>query len=207
MDKQTLRKTLIEQRDRIPVAEAEAAAAAAAEELFRAFFYRKARSIFVFVSVGNEPGTSPIIMRALADGKKVCVPRTSAGRRMEAVPVENEAAFEKAYTDWPRSYGIPEPPAHIPAADPETLDLVIVPSLAVDRQGYRIGYGGGYYDTFIAKFADFGIREKESTDPKNRPVFAALQYDAFLLDDPLPREPHDMQVNVIVTEKGILALN
>ena len=298
MDKKTLRKNLIERRERIPAAEAEAAAAAAAEKLFATFFYYKARTLFVFISVGNEPDTAPIIMRALADGKtvcvprtsagrrleavpieadgktvcvprtsarrhleampieadgkkacvprtsagrrleavpieadgkKACVPRTSAGRRLEAVPIEGEAAFAKAFADWPRSYGIPEPPAHIPAVNPAALDLVIVPSLAVDRRGYRIGYGGGYYDEFIAGFgatrkqdrfglrpggcydtfaASIGAQEKRSSRfPKNRPVFAALQYGEFLLGDPLPREPHDMPVDVIVTENGLLAPN
>ena len=198
MDKRELRKIIIEGRERLPEAEVRAAGEAIAEALLSSDFYREAQSLFVYISVGREPDTAPVILKALANGKTVCVPRTAPDRNMDAVPLKNAEDLRKAQTDWPRFYGIPEPPPEMPACAPAelaALSLVIVPSLAVDMQGYRLGYGGGYYDRFISRFPE---------TKKDRPLFAAIQYAAFLKNVPLPRDPHDRPVDAIITEAGII---
>ena len=85
------------------------------------------------------------------------------------------------------NYGIPEPPAENPCYSGESA-LCVVPALSYDRLGHRIGYGGGYYDRFLSTFTGescgFVYRE--------------------LLAPALPREPHDMAVSYIITEKEVL---
>jgi len=188
-DKQALREIITERRKLIPEAEAKAAGEAIISLLCGEAFWREANSVFCFLSVDGEPDTSPIIGRALAEKKTVCVPRTSPNRVMEAVPVADLCA-----RGWPLSFGIPEPPASYPAVDAATLDLVIVPSLAVDRQGNRLGHGGGYYDSFIARFKN----------ARKRPLFAAIQFAAFVQSEALPNEYYDMRVDMILTENEII---
>ena len=195
-DKKILRKQILEQRGQIPAEIARAASDAIAKTLFSAPFYHSAESVFTYVSLANEPDTAPIIRRALADGKIVSLPRTKPGREMDVVPLESESAFRQAFSDWPRVYGIPEQPPEIPAIDPSKLDLVIVPSLVLDTDGYRLGYGGSYYDRFIARF---------DIQKKDRPLFVAIQYDMFILDkEAFAREPHDKSVDLIITEKRVI---
>jgi len=193
-EKKTLRKTYIDARESIPSNEAEAADAAIASVVLGAGFYEDAKSIFVFISVEGEVDTTPVIHKAFEDGKSVLVPRTAEGRTMEAVYVDAEEYLAKARTEWPRCFNIPEPPAALPAANISDIDLVIVPSLALDPWGYRLGYGGGYYDHFI----------KAARETKKRPVFAAVQRACFVRDEALPREPYDEPVDIIVTENGIV---
>ena len=188
-DKQSLREIITERRKLITETEAKAAGEAIISLLSGEVFWREASSVFCFLSVGGEPDTSPIIGMALAEKKTVCAPRTSPNRVMEAVPVT-----DLCIEGWPLSFGIPEPPASYPAADPAGLDLVIVPSLAVDRFGNRLGHGGGYYDRFIARF---------NNAPK-RPLFAAIQFAEFVHSEELPYEDYDMRVDMILTEKEII---
>ena len=183
-------------RGELSADEVRAKSEAIAGLIFEAPFYREARSIFCFVSVEGEADTAPIIQRALEEGKRVCVPRTAPGRGMDAVPVSLES-FARAGEDWPHYYGIPEPPASFPAMeDPRALDLVFVPSLAVDMEGYRLGHGGGYYDRFISLFQN----------SKTRPLFVAIQFADLLFARRLPREVHDMAVDVIVTDTGTVTV-
>jgi len=192
MDKRDLRKLFLERRAQVSAIEATMAGEAMASLLSGEPCWREARSVFCFLSVAGEPDTAPIILRALAEGKTACVPRTAADRAMEAVPI---IALSRLTEGWPLSYGIPEPPASYPAMDAAGLDLVIVPSLAVDIWGYRLGHGGGYYDRFIARFQN----------EQKRPLFSAIQFARFVQHEALPREDYDMKVDVILTENEIIA--
>jgi len=194
IEKKALRKSLTEKREGFPAETARREDEAIASQLALSEFYRNARSIFVYIGVEGEVDTERIIKTAFADGKTVCVPRTKKDRVMEAVPVSEDEFFLRARTEWPRSFGIPEPPPYLPSANASEPMLVIVPSLALDRFGYRLGYGGGYYDRFLS----------DARALKAPLVFAAVQRSAFILEKTLPRETYDMPVDVIVTENGII---
>jgi len=193
-EKKTLREKYMAARERLSDAEARGSDASIASFIFGADFYREAGSVFVYIGVGREVDTMPIISRAFADGKTVLFPRTGKDRVLQAVPVGEEVLLEPAFAGWPRAFGIPEPPETLEGARGRGPDLVIAPSLVLDRFGYRLGYGGGFYDSYIQK----------AREQKNRPVVAAVQRSLFVLDDPLPREPYDMAVDLIVTENGIV---
>lgn len=184
----------MEQRNSIPAEKTRAADKSIAEAFLGSAYYREAKCLFVYISVGSEPDTSAIIRQALSDEKTVCVPRTHKTGLMDAVPLKTLAGYEQAFKGWPLSFGIPEPPQGMPAADHKSIDLVVVPSLAADRAGYRIGYGGGYYDRFAARFRG----------EKKRPLFVAIQRAEFVHNNTLPRETHDIPADIIVTETGII---
>lgn len=98
-------------------------------------------------------------------------------------------AISDLYQLQPGAYGIPEPPADLPIIPPEQIDLCLAPCLAADRNGFRLGYGGGYYDRFFARMS--GVR-------------AALCAADRLLEEPLPQEPTDLPCHLIFTETEVL---
>jgi 5-formyltetrahydrofolate cyclo-ligase len=192
MDKNKLRDIFLNERKLIPEKEISAKSEAITELILNSAFFGDADKIFCFISVKGEPDTSKIILKALSQGKKVFIPRTKPGRIMGAVPID-EKAYRNISVDWPLVYGIPEPPSSLGQTDNAEFDLVLVPSVAVDIYGYRLGHGGGYYDAYIAK----------SEETRKRPVFIAVQFSEFFCNESLPREAHDMRVDLIASEKGI----
>lgn len=88
------------------------------------------------------------------------------------------------------SWGIPEPKSTAPRVEPGALDMVLVPMLAFDRQGHRIGYGGGYYDRFLAQLKPDCLR-------------VGLCFDLGLSESPLPSKPYDITLNCVVTESVV----
>ena len=112
-------------------------------KLFReSELYQNARSIYGYLPYNQEVRTVEMLQQAIADGKRVAVPKCY-GDEMRFIWMDDLAQVEKGFA------GIPEPVADEPLADDPTA-LVLMPGLAFDPQGHRIGYGGGYYDKFLA---------------------------------------------------------
>ncbi len=105
--------------------------------------YRQTRTIYGYMPYNQEVRTVPMLEQALADGKRVAVPKCYEDE-MRFIYLDDLTQVEKGYA------GIPEPIADGPVANDETA-LVLMPGLAFDPQGHRIGYGGGFYDRFLAK--------------------------------------------------------
>ena len=152
------------------------------EELTQAFLVlpevAQADTILVFYGVGREPDTRPAIRALLERGKRVALPKCLPGRRMQARAV---SGLDKL---TPGPFRIPEPGEDCPVVDREEIGLILVPAVAYDRRGYRLGQGGGYYDRCLAGY-------------QGRTV--GLCRDV-LLQDRLPAEPHDLGVEVVLTE-------
>ena len=117
------------------------------QELCRLFLeseaYRNAKSIYGYLPYNQEVRTVPLLEQALKDGKLVAVPKVY-GDEMEFIVLTDLNQVAKGYA------GIPEPIADEPIANDPTA-LVLMPGMAFDPQGHRIGYGGGYYDKFLAR--------------------------------------------------------
>lgn len=144
--------------------------------------YRTAAVIFAYVSVGHEPDTRALIYESLAAGKQVCVPFCFAKGIMEAREI-------KALDDLQNGkYGIPEPGGNCPIVPPGQIDLVVAPCVCADREGYRLGYGGGFYDRWLEK---------------SRARTSVLCY-AEMVVDAVPREAHDISVEMVITEHGAM---
>lgn len=112
-------------------------------ELFRqSEAYRNADTVYGYLPYNQEVRTIPILEQAMKDGKRIAVPKVS-GDEMKFIYMTDLSQVAKGYA------GIPEPIADGPVADDETA-LVLMPGLAFDTDGHRIGYGGGFYDKFLA---------------------------------------------------------
>lgn len=105
--------------------------------------YKDAANIFVYVSYKSEVDTHKIISKAIVDGKRVFVPKVISNEEgMEALEIKGLHDFKKG------SYGILEPMGS-DYVKPQIIDLILVPGLAFDKKGGRIGYGGGFYDRYM----------------------------------------------------------
>lgn len=135
------------------------------------------RTFFVYLSYSLETPTDGLIERLIADGQAVCCPRVE-GVEMSAVEYGEDFSLSER--------GIREP---IGKTYDGAIDVIVLPLLAVDERGARLGYGGGYYDRFL------------KAHPKAKRI--AFCYD-FQIVREVPTELHDEKVDVIVTDKRVL---
>lgn len=143
--------------------------------------WRAAETVFAYVSVGHEIDTRALIGAALAQGKRVYAPRCVGRGVMEA------RLLRGLHELRPAAFGLLEPTESAPAIAPEAIDVLLVPCLAADRDGYRLGYGSGYYDRFLAKAQGMSI----------------CLCRARALMPSVPRDAHDAPVDFVITETEI----
>lgn len=175
MDKKTLRREIREKK-RAMTEEEIVTASARLGELFRACpQYQNAKTIYGYLPYNQEVRTVPMLEQAMKDGKRVAVPKCY-GDEMRFLYMDDLYKVEKGYA------GIPEPIADAPVADDPTA-LVLMPGMAFTKDGKRMGYGGGFYDKFLAK------------EPHHPTV--ALCY-AFQMVDDLPTEDYDIPVDCVL---------
>ena len=142
MDKKLLRKTIREHKQAMTLAQIEEKSRILGEKFAASDAYKAAKTIYGYLPYNQEVRTVPMLERALLDGKRVAVPKVYGGE-MRFIYLDDLSQVENGYA------GIPEPIADGPLADDPTA-LVLMPGLAFDPQGHRIGYGGGFYDRFLA---------------------------------------------------------
>lgn len=172
MDKRALRRIIGEKKRAMTAREIEKKSERLAELLFESAAYREAKSLYAYIAFNQEVRTRPIIARAWADGKRVAVPKVADGA-MRFIWLDG---FDRLAEGC---FGVEEPVDDAPVADDATA-LVLVPGLAFDAYGHRVGYGGGYYDRWL------------DAHPGHPTV--ALLYD-FQLVDKLETEEHDIAVD------------
>ena len=142
--------------------------------------FQNAKTVLTFYPVGSEPAILPIAEAALTLGKRVAFPLCHPeGPFMTFHSVDSLDALTNG------SYGIPEPDGISPAVSELEDAICIVPALAFDENGYRLGYGKGYYDRFLSSFDGVSV---------------GLVFSSLLLCD-LPRDEYDEKVDIIITEK------
>lgn len=181
--KQTIRKKHLEKRKLITKDSLKQKSGKIARFLFKTKEFWNAKTIMAFVSIKNEPETHGIIEEALRQNKKVCVPLTDFSRN-EITPVEINGFNELEE----KKFGLLEPKnaeKKIPVAE---IDLVLVPGIAFDCCGNRIGYGKGFFDRFLEKTGAAKI---------------GLCFEQHL-EKELPVEAHDKKMDKIITEKRVL---
>lgn len=142
MDKKTLRQEIRQQKRAMTPEEIDRASARLGELFIDSELYRQAKTIYGYLPYNQEVRTVPMLQQALRDGKRVAVPKVY-GEEMKFIYLEDFSRVEKGYA------GIPEPMDDEPVAEDRTA-LVLMPGLAFDPAGHRIGYGGGFYDKFLA---------------------------------------------------------
>ena len=143
--KSELRKQVLQEMKALPLEQKQFIDQALTERLLQHPFYQEAKVIASYLSFPHEFQTQELIEQALKDGKKVLIPKTYPKGRMDFV-VYNPQQLVKT------SFGLLEPQGDLEVVDASQIDLIHVPGLAFTREGYRIGYGGGYYDRYLKHF-------------------------------------------------------
>lgn len=181
-DKTLLRKKYTALRDSLDSEYREACDNSIAQFLFLSEEYSFAKEIFVYVSARSEVDTFAVINRALADGKKVAVPHCRDGlMNFYYIGSTDELVCSQ--------FGIPTVDVNKAViAVPCDETLCVVPALSFDREGNRLGYGGGYYDRFLAL---------------NKVKTAGLCREVSVADS-LPAEKYDVKIDCVITEKSVI---
>jgi 5-formyltetrahydrofolate cyclo-ligase len=146
--------------------------------------FKAAQSVLLYAAFRSELPTDELIWVALGMGKKVLVPKVdTSNRTLSKHVIECLSELEVGYQ------GIPEPRTDT-CWKVEDIELIVIPGLAFDTQGHRIGYGGGYYDRLLPRV-------------KGRRPIVALAFEEQLFDY-VPTEAHDITVDVIITDKRVI---
>lgn len=155
-------------------------------------------TVFSYLSFGHELDTSYLIQHCLRAGDTVVVPRVASKTALQLHELHSN---QKLVVN---KMGISEPEPNSPILPPARyhgIDLVIVPGLAYDVTGGRIGYGGGYYDRFIAQLYRDAEGEDAGVDAKH-PLLVSLLFKEQLINE-VPLAPHDFKVNMLITSEKV----
>jgi len=175
MDKKELRKKIREQKRAMREEQIVSASVRLGELFLDCPQYKEAKTIYGYLPYNQEVRTVPMLEQAMKDGKRVAVPKCY-GDEMRFIYMDDLSKVEKGYAN------IPEPIADEPVADDKTA-LVLMPGMAFTKDGKRMGYGGGFYDKFLA------------AEPEHPTV--ALCY-AFQMVEDLPTEEYDIPVDCVL---------
>lgn len=174
--KRRLRKTMLEQRDKMPYTERKTYSEKICENLWDLILKKKVRVIHSYLTMGSEVNVLPLLQKALDHGLTVTVPKTLRKRQMQNLKLNTLKDMEAGiFNTYHPKNGTPYTGSY---------DLIIVAGLAFDTKGFRVGYGGGYYDTFLAD--------------QDAALKVGVCYP-FQIIDSLPHEDHDIQVNILVS--------
>lgn len=155
------------------------------DRLIASITYRHSNEILLYASMGSEIDTWRIMESALKAGKKVAFPLCFPDNTMKYYYVESKDDLEEG------SFGILEPKKGLTEYVPTTLSLCVVPAIVFDKEGYRIGYGKGFYDRFLSKFP--GVK-------------VGLVYSSMIVPK-VPRGRYDKHVDIVISERGVNAVN
>ena len=186
LSKKELRSAMYDRLHRLTEAEKISASAAVCARLMALPAYNRARRIMAFLNMPDEVSLDALIAQAIADGKEVYVPVCVSRTAIEAARLDS---LEQAVVG---AYGIrtaPEDSLHIAASD---LDVILVPGLAFDEKGGRLGHGAAYYDRFLAG--------------KGKASAIAVAWDVQMVPE-VPMEAHDVIMTEVVTDQRHLVLH
>jgi len=190
-NKEILRKKWMKKRKKVAKKEGDIKSKIISKKILSLKEIKELKNIMIYVSYRSEVSTNKLIISLLNNNKRIFAPYCIKDeKRMEVVEIENpDQDLEKG------AYGIKEPAKRIRnnKIDPKNLDIVVVPAVAFSKSGYRVGYGGGYYDRFLERLA-------------NKTITIGINYEEMLFDT-VPKEDHDLAVDMVVTDKRLLRIN
>lgn len=185
--KNQLRKQYKQIRQQLTIEQVEKNSYAIAKQLFETDFWKQSNTVMLYLSFQNEVMTDLIYTRGWQDGKTMLTPICSPTNGIMTMSVLS--SFDQLVLN---RYGIrelPEPLQQIVA--PETIDLCLIPGIAFDRYGNRLGFGSGYYDRYLAKVS--------STVPR-----IALLHSCQISEEKLPTNQFDLPMQYMLTEHGLV---
>lgn len=178
--KSELRKQVLQDMKAIPREQKQAMDQVLTERFLKHPFYQEARVIATYLSFPQEFQTQELIDQALKDGKKVLIPKTYPKGRMDFVVYDAQQLVKT-------SFGLLEPQGNLEVVAASQIDLIHVPGLAFTTKGYRIGYGGGYYDRYLEHFTGHTLS-----------TVYPCQIQDFMPED------HDIPVQEVLIDEGNL---
>lgn len=185
MEKQLLRTTQLNKRNALNFLDVQGKSHEATQRLITLPAYKKAKTVFTYLAYKNELNTNALIQNAWQQGKTIVVPICQ--KKDKTLLLSRLNSFNDLVVG---NYNIFEPKqTHIDPISTDELDLVILPGLAFDLEGNRLGYGGGFIDRFLPTLAPTCTK-------------IALAYDFQILPI-IPTQEHDIPVDIIVTDKDI----
>lgn len=182
--KSVLRKKILEKRNSLNVSQISSKSKSIQKRLIGSIEFIESKSIGIYLPIGSEVQTNEIIRNALESAKTVLLPRVVLDDLHYFVVEKKD--FDQDLFDV-NKFGIKEPKKINMKV--KFIDLLIVPGIVFDYQGYRIGYGYGYYDKFMAK--------------KKFSKSIGLAYDFQVVKNPIPKFEYDKKMNILITESGI----
>ncbi|MEB3963383.1 5-formyltetrahydrofolate cyclo-ligase [Streptomyces kunmingensis] len=189
-DKRTLRRKFLAVRNTLPMNDVRKTELVLAERAFEVPEVAEARTVAAYVSVGGEPGTAPLLDALRARGTRVLLPVLLPDNDLDWGTYEGPSSLVDV--QHPGRMALLEPGGERLGPDAVTAaDVVLLPGLAVDARGMRLGRGGGSYDRVLARLEAAGAH----------PALVVLLYDAEVVEH-LPMEAHDKAVHAVVTPSG-----
>jgi len=182
--KRDLRRRTIAARQAMDPAERDRLSHLAQQAVLGSPEWARAQVVLLYIPIRGEADTAALASAGRQAGKRLLLPRVEQAthklwlHRWDGTPEQLA----------PGAYGIPEPRPDLPPEDPSAVDLVIVPGVAFDRRGCRLGYGGGYYDRLLPALA--------------LAVKIGLGY-GFQLVERIPDEAHDVRLDAVASELGL----
>jgi len=185
-EKEALRKQALKRRDALPEEEREEKSRRIAEAVSKLPEFRAAHTVLLFASYSSEVDTWPLICQALDAGKTVALPRVEEDGWTLSIRRVRDLGKDLQLSRW----GIMEPEEHCQLIELDKLDFVLVPGVAFDEQGRRLGYGGGFYDNLLRSLAagDDG------------PALVAIAFEMQVVAK-VPGDRSDVPIPLIVTEQ------
>lgn len=175
--KKSLRKQVLQELKSLSKEEKEVMGAWLTEQLLLHPFYKEAKTIATYLSFPHEFQTARLIDQAQKDGKTILIPKTYPHGKMDFVLYEPDKLERN-------SFGLLEPQGEAIVFEPSQIDLIHVPGLAFNPSGYRVGYGGGYYDRYLEQFSGHSIStifpcqiQDFHPDPHDIPVKEVIIYE------------------------------
>ena len=179
--KRVLRERILAARDALDARTRASDSQSIARRIASLGSFRGASCVVLTLAFRSEWDTRALLDDALARGAAVALPRVNEATRM----IELHRVRDPAADVAPGYRGIPEPLASLPRVEPRDVEWILVPGVAFDVQGRRLGYGGGYYDRLLPPL------------PPAAPRIAGA-FELQLIDD-IPAAPHDLTVNAVAT--------
>jgi 5-formyltetrahydrofolate cyclo-ligase len=184
--KKDLRKSIKAKLSEISLPQYEDQSYKIAQQLFKTDEWMEASTVAVTVSKAPEVDTFQIIRKGWEQGKRMVVPKCEPKpRKLDFRELKRFSELESVY------YGLLEPiVSETISVNPDEIDLVVVPGLAFSKNGYRLGFGGGYYDRFLANYQGKTV---------------SLAFKDQILSE-VPVENHDIAVEKIITSQGVIII-
>jgi len=188
-ERDQLRRLLLNRRDCLPIAEQERNSALITQQLLALPIYDQCQVFFIYCSYRSEVATSILLNSCLEAGKTTCVP-LSQPKEMHMLAV----IINDINRDLACGYrNIPEPLPSLTEEQilsPSLIEVAVIPGVVFDRGGHRLGYGGGFYDRFLARSAPQALR-------------VGLAFACQVVDR-IPVQSHDIPMDMVITEREVL---